>query len=46
MLNFLAYADGSRDLVMIADQIGVDAWECAAIAKRLSDSDVIRVKDD
>jgi aminopeptidase-like protein len=46
MLNFLAYADGSRDLVTIADHIGIDAWECAAIAKRLSASDVVRVKAD
>jgi len=32
MMNFLTYADGTRDLLGIADEIGVSIKECAAIA--------------
>jgi aminopeptidase-like protein len=35
MMNFLAYADGSSDLLEIAETIDIDVAECAEIAKRL-----------
>jgi aminopeptidase-like protein len=35
MCNFLAYADGRRDLVEIAEVIGADALDCAGHAERL-----------
>lgn len=36
IMNFLAYADGSSDLLEIAETIDVDMAECAEIAKHLS----------
>ena len=35
MMNLLAYADGSRDLVELSDLIGAPAWECAELAEKL-----------
>lgn len=35
MMNLLAYADGTRDLVAIADTIGVPTWEMRPIAAQL-----------
>jgi aminopeptidase-like protein len=36
MLNVLSYADGTRDLIALADDIGQDALECNAILLRLA----------
>jgi aminopeptidase-like protein len=35
MMNVLAYADGTHDLLGVAERIGVDVRDCAAIADRL-----------
>lgn len=35
MMNILAYADGQRDLVSLADRIGVPAETCMPIIARL-----------
>jgi aminopeptidase-like protein len=35
MMNILAYADGQRDLVSIAERIGVPAETCVPIVTRL-----------
>jgi aminopeptidase-like protein len=42
MWNFLAYADGARDLIAIADKIGAPVWELAPIAATLESHDLIR----
>lgn len=43
MLNVLAYADGKRDLLALADTIGANAFECATIAERLLAHNLLRV---
>jgi aminopeptidase-like protein len=35
MMNVLAYADGTRDLIALAETIGADALDCAAILDKL-----------
>ena len=35
MMNVLAYADGITDLLGIAERIGLDGWQCRAIAQTL-----------
>jgi aminopeptidase-like protein len=45
MMNVLAYADGTTDLLTLADTIGADALECAAIAEKLRAHDLLRVVD-
>jgi aminopeptidase-like protein len=41
-LNVLAYADGARDLLAIAEQIGIPAQRCADIAEELASHDLLR----
>ncbi len=36
LTDFLAFADGSRDLIALAERIGRPAMECAAVAERLT----------
>ena len=35
MVDFLAHADGTMDLIAVADRIGVPVWECAELLERL-----------
>jgi aminopeptidase-like protein len=41
MLNLLAYADGRHDLIALADRIGEDIADCAALAQRLEQAGVL-----
>jgi aminopeptidase-like protein len=43
LTNLLAYADGSRDLVALADTIGEDARDCANMLKTLADAGLAEV---
>ena len=43
MMNILAYADGSHDLVQIADIINMDVLECAEIAERLLENKLLEL---
>lgn len=36
LMNVIAYADGTRDLIGLAESIGAEALECADILKRLA----------
>lgn len=42
MMNVLAYADGSLDLIGLAERIEIDALECAAIVDKLADHDLMK----
>lgn len=42
MMNLLAYADGTNDLIGIAERIGTYAGDLIPIAAQLSEADVIR----
>jgi aminopeptidase-like protein len=41
LTNILAYADGSRDLIALADTIGEDARDCVAILKTLAEAALV-----
>ncbi len=41
LTNILAYADGSRDLIALADTIGEDARDCVPILKTLADAGLV-----
>ena len=41
LANFLAFADGRRDLLALARRIELSALDCAAIARRLTDEGLI-----
>ena len=41
ILDLVAYADGTRDLIAIADEIGRDAVALAALAERLEEAGVL-----
>jgi aminopeptidase-like protein len=41
LLNVLAYADGTRDLLELAATIGEDPWQCAELAERLRDHKLV-----
>jgi aminopeptidase-like protein len=44
-LNFLSYADGSADLLEIAERIGLPAIECARLAMTLRQHGLLRSSD-
>jgi aminopeptidase-like protein len=41
LTNVLAYADGSRDLIALAEAIGEDARDCIPILKTLADAGLV-----
>ena len=41
MMNFIAYADGTKDLIEIATLAKIDALECVEIANKLYDAKVL-----
>lgn len=43
MLNLLAYADGTNDLIAISDIIGVDVLECARTAEMLREHGLLEI---
>jgi aminopeptidase-like protein len=43
MVNVLAYADGDRDLLSVADRIGAEFRDCASIAELLREHDLLEV---
>jgi aminopeptidase-like protein len=43
MMNVLAYADGSCDLIDLADKLGISGEEAADIATRLRDAELLEV---
>ncbi len=43
MMNFIAYADGSSDLIDISDKIGVPVWELYAVIDKLKSADLLYV---
>jgi aminopeptidase-like protein len=45
MMNLLAYADGEKDLLTIAETIGADVIECAEIAENLGRHSLVEVSD-
>lgn len=45
MMNLLAYADGQRDLVSLADRIGVSAETCLPIVERLLQAGLLEKLD-
>lgn len=42
MMNFLTYADGSRDLLQLAETINLPAWELYAIVDKLSNAKLLQ----
>jgi aminopeptidase-like protein len=46
MLNILAYADGTRDLVSLANRIGVSAETCIPIVERLLQQELLERIDE
>ena len=45
MLDIIAYADGSNDLLSIAERIGASIWDLMPIAEQLQQADVLSVVD-
>ncbi|MGB3740204.1 MAG: DUF4910 domain-containing protein [Pontixanthobacter sp.] len=41
LMDFLAYCDGTRDLIAIADMIGVPAWDLIPHAEKMAAHDLI-----
>ena len=45
MMNILAYADGTRDLIALAETIGADAGVCQDLIATLAEHDLLRPVD-
>lgn len=45
MMNVIAYSDGTRDLISLADTIGADALECSGIIEKLAEHDLLGLVD-
>lgn len=43
MMNFIAYADGTNDMIDICNIIGVPYWDCASFLQPLLEKDVLEV---
>lgn len=43
MMNFLGFADGTHDLMGIADRIDVPAWELIPIAQRMAEAGLVEI---
>jgi aminopeptidase-like protein/SAM-dependent methyltransferase len=46
ILNFGAYADGKRDLIEIADRIGLSVLDCLPLAKSLYEADLLSIVEE
>ena len=46
MMNVLAYADGTLDLIDMAEEIRIDALQCAEIAEKLEAHGLLRASND
>jgi aminopeptidase-like protein len=44
MMNLLAYADGTRDLISLAETIGLAAWDCLPIIERLEQAGLLEAR--
>lgn len=42
MMNFLTYADGTNELLQIAELIGLPVWELIAIVDKLRDAELLK----
>jgi len=45
MMNFIAYADGSNDLIEISNLIGVPVWELYDMVEKLSVNGLLETAD-
>jgi aminopeptidase-like protein len=43
MMNFIAYSDGTYDMLAIANEIGVCALELIPIAERLQEAGLLEI---
>ena len=46
MMDMIAYSDGKRDLIDVAELIGVPAWELQPICDRLADHGLLKIVDE
>jgi aminopeptidase-like protein len=44
MMNLLAYADGTRDLIGLAETIGLAAWHCVPIIETLEQAGLLEAR--
>ena len=42
LLNILSYADGTRDLIALAERVDMDAMECDALLRRLAAEELVQ----
>jgi len=40
-MNLIGYADGTKDLIDIAEEIGVKAWELSDLVKKLQGHNIL-----